>query len=244
MIQIRNVPDDVHRELKVRAARAGMSLSDFLNAELTRLVAHRPLGELVSEFHREPALRSGGGGCCCGAGRSRQLIVVDASALIDAIDGKPGLIERLADEDIHAPHLIDVEVASALRRLVATDRLDQQRAVSRCACWSRPRSIDTLISRCYASSGRFGTGSPPTTPRMWRWPLRSVPRWLPPIAGWRLSPASPAQLRFPEATTLIERIRNEIALRRLQNTTSQYPIIFRGRSRTNAIATRTWSRNT
>ena len=34
MIQIRNVPDDIHRELKVRAAVAGMSLSDFLNAEL------------------------------------------------------------------------------------------------------------------------------------------------------------------------------------------------------------------
>lgn len=57
------------------------------------------------------------------------MIVVDASALIDAIDGRPGVIERLADEDLHAPHLIDVEVASALRRLVATDRLDQQRAV-------------------------------------------------------------------------------------------------------------------
>jgi predicted nucleic acid-binding protein len=57
------------------------------------------------------------------------MIVVDASALIDGIDGRPGVIERLAAEDIHAPHLIDVEVASALRRLVATDRLDQQRAV-------------------------------------------------------------------------------------------------------------------
>ena len=34
MIQIRNVPDDIHRELKVRAARSGMSLSDFLNVEL------------------------------------------------------------------------------------------------------------------------------------------------------------------------------------------------------------------
>jgi predicted nucleic acid-binding protein len=57
------------------------------------------------------------------------VIVVDASALIDAIDGRPGVIERLADDDIHAPHLIDVEVASALRRLVASDRLDEQRAV-------------------------------------------------------------------------------------------------------------------
>ena len=57
------------------------------------------------------------------------MIVVDASALIDAIDGQPGILERLVDEDIHAPHLINIEVASALRRLVATDRLDQQHAI-------------------------------------------------------------------------------------------------------------------
>lgn len=56
MIQIRNVPDDVHRELKVRAARAGLTLTDFLNAELIRLVAHRPLTELVEELGREPVL--------------------------------------------------------------------------------------------------------------------------------------------------------------------------------------------
>ena len=35
-IQIRNVPDDVHRELKVRAALDGRSLSDFALAELRR----------------------------------------------------------------------------------------------------------------------------------------------------------------------------------------------------------------
>lgn len=41
MIQIRNVPDTVHRTLKARAAQAGMTLSDYLLAELTR-VAQRP----------------------------------------------------------------------------------------------------------------------------------------------------------------------------------------------------------
>jgi plasmid stability protein len=41
MIQIRNVPEDLHRDLKVRAARAGMTLSDFLLAEL-RALAVRP----------------------------------------------------------------------------------------------------------------------------------------------------------------------------------------------------------
>ena len=59
MIQIRNVPDDVHRELKVRAARAGMSLSDFLNAELARLVARRPLVELLAELPHDQVLAAG-----------------------------------------------------------------------------------------------------------------------------------------------------------------------------------------
>ena len=41
MIQIRNVPDSLHRRLKSRAALAGMSLSDYLLAEI-RDVAERP----------------------------------------------------------------------------------------------------------------------------------------------------------------------------------------------------------
>ncbi|HEY3434196.1 MAG TPA: toxin-antitoxin system HicB family antitoxin [Solirubrobacterales bacterium] len=36
MIQIRNVPDALHRELKMRAAAAGMSLSDYIKRELDR----------------------------------------------------------------------------------------------------------------------------------------------------------------------------------------------------------------
>lgn len=41
MIQIRNVPDALHRRLKSRAALAGMSLSDYLLSEI-RQVAERP----------------------------------------------------------------------------------------------------------------------------------------------------------------------------------------------------------
>jgi plasmid stability protein len=44
MIQVRNVPDDIHRRLKSRAALAGMSLSDYLLAELRRF-ADRPAPE-------------------------------------------------------------------------------------------------------------------------------------------------------------------------------------------------------
>jgi antitoxin FitA len=41
MIQIRNVPDELHRTLKVRAAKAGMTLSDYLLSEI-ELIARKP----------------------------------------------------------------------------------------------------------------------------------------------------------------------------------------------------------
>ncbi len=41
MIQIRNVPDELHRKLRIRAASEGVSLSDLLLAEARRL-AERP----------------------------------------------------------------------------------------------------------------------------------------------------------------------------------------------------------
>ena len=41
MIQIRNVPEDLHRALKERAAREGTTLSDLILSDLPRL-AHRP----------------------------------------------------------------------------------------------------------------------------------------------------------------------------------------------------------
>lgn len=39
MIQIRNVPDEVHRTLKARAALTGKSLSDLILDELSDMVA-------------------------------------------------------------------------------------------------------------------------------------------------------------------------------------------------------------
>lgn len=55
MIQLRNVPDSLHRSLKARAAMAGMSLSDYLLAEI-REIAERPtLAELRDRLHsRKP----------------------------------------------------------------------------------------------------------------------------------------------------------------------------------------------
>jgi plasmid stability protein len=54
MIQIRNVPEKVHRELKSRAARAGMTLSDYL-LDVIRKAAERPEPELLLRRVRERA---------------------------------------------------------------------------------------------------------------------------------------------------------------------------------------------
>lgn len=55
MVQIRNVPDELHRTLKSRAALAGMSLSDYLLAELRRTVQRPTREELLRRLEsREP----------------------------------------------------------------------------------------------------------------------------------------------------------------------------------------------
>ena len=56
MIQIRNVPDALHRRLKSRAALAGMSLSDYLLSEI-RQVAERPtIDELRARLESRSAM--------------------------------------------------------------------------------------------------------------------------------------------------------------------------------------------
>ncbi|MBZ5566045.1 MAG: hypothetical protein LAP13_26955 [Acidobacteriia bacterium] len=46
MVQIRNVPDDLHRRLKARAALEGMSLSEYLLREVRRAVERPTLEEI------------------------------------------------------------------------------------------------------------------------------------------------------------------------------------------------------
>jgi plasmid stability protein len=48
MIQLRHVPDELHRKLKVRAAREGMTLSDYLIREV-KLAAEQPTLEEILE---------------------------------------------------------------------------------------------------------------------------------------------------------------------------------------------------
>jgi plasmid stability protein len=54
MIQIRNVPDPLHRKLKVRAAAAGQSLSDYLRAELERIASLPTRDEMLARIHGRP----------------------------------------------------------------------------------------------------------------------------------------------------------------------------------------------
>lgn len=52
MVQIRNVPDSIHRQLKSRAALAGFSLSDYLLGELRKTLERPTREELMERLAR------------------------------------------------------------------------------------------------------------------------------------------------------------------------------------------------
>jgi antitoxin FitA len=52
MIQLRNVPDELHRLLKARAALEGLSLSEYLLAEIRRSAERPTLRELRERLHQ------------------------------------------------------------------------------------------------------------------------------------------------------------------------------------------------
>ena len=54
MIQIRNVPDDVHRKLKARAAEKGMSLSDYLLRGLEQEARRPTMEEMFERLSKLP----------------------------------------------------------------------------------------------------------------------------------------------------------------------------------------------
>lgn len=62
MIQIRNVPDSTHRTLKVRAAQAGMSLSDYLLAEVQHVAERPTIAEISARIAARPRLRGSSAG--------------------------------------------------------------------------------------------------------------------------------------------------------------------------------------
>ena len=74
------------------------------------------------------------------------MLVIDTSAVVDALAGRPPderLLARLgSDGDLHAPHLLDVELLHALRRLVAAGHLSEDRAAD-----ARSDFADLTIAR-------------------------------------------------------------------------------------------------
>ena len=52
-VQIRNLPDDVHRRLKVEAAESGRSLNEYLIGRLTEIASRPTYAELAREIMRD-----------------------------------------------------------------------------------------------------------------------------------------------------------------------------------------------
>jgi plasmid stability protein len=59
MIQIRNVPDELHRTLKVRAAERGLSLSDYLLEELDQIAEKPTMEEFLARVRERPRVDIG-----------------------------------------------------------------------------------------------------------------------------------------------------------------------------------------
>ncbi|HXG57889.1 MAG TPA: hypothetical protein VNL91_02610 [Thermoanaerobaculia bacterium] len=57
MVQIRNMPEAMHRKLKARAAAEGLSLSDYLLRELRKSAEAPTLEELVERLREREAFR-------------------------------------------------------------------------------------------------------------------------------------------------------------------------------------------
>lgn len=57
MVQVRNVPDALHRKLKARAAVAGQSLSDYLLTELERMASRPTREEMLTRIHSRTRVR-------------------------------------------------------------------------------------------------------------------------------------------------------------------------------------------
>jgi plasmid stability protein len=69
-VQVRDVPDDVHRALVARAEQAGQSLQQFLAAQLAEIAATPTMAEVVDRIEQ------------------RATGSLSADAAVDALDGE------------------------------------------------------------------------------------------------------------------------------------------------------------
>ena len=58
MIQLRHVPDDLHRKLKARAAMEGLSLSDYVIREVRGIVERPTMAEMEARILRRIPVRA------------------------------------------------------------------------------------------------------------------------------------------------------------------------------------------
>lgn len=59
MIQVRNVPDKLHRELARRARARGQTLTDYIQELLEREIARPPAAEVFHRIEARPTVRLG-----------------------------------------------------------------------------------------------------------------------------------------------------------------------------------------
>ena len=77
--------------------------------------------------------------------------VIDASAIVHALTQDPDLLMSLGERDCHAPHLVDAEVASALRRFERAEIISSERAAS------LRLTAEATVDVRYPEHGNLGT---------------------------------------------------------------------------------------
>ena len=113
----------------------GLSLSDYLLQEVRRVAERPTLAELRHRLARRSAVTPRAPpGPGRESGARGPVIVVDASAVLEVLlNTRVGarLVDRLfaPGESLHAPRLLDIEVAQVLRRYARTGELDSARGL-------------------------------------------------------------------------------------------------------------------
>lgn len=109
------------------------------------------------------------------------VIAVDASALLNAIlDGGPegdAARSRLSDEGLVAPHLIDLEAMSTLKRLERSKTIDSGVVETTLQALGLIPMIRLPSFLWCGGCGSSDTTSPSTTPPMRRWPKLLTSPW-------------------------------------------------------------------
>ncbi len=117
MIQVRHVPDALHRTLKSRAAMSGQTLSDYLLKELRELASRPTLEEMRLRLQQRPPVSG-----------------LDAARAVREWLMQSGLGMRVAEiifekpAVLHAPQLLDLETAQTLRRWTRESKISASRA--------------------------------------------------------------------------------------------------------------------